>query len=91
MTANVDFAYLRESLAGTHTRSLGPINQSKFLLSLGLEPRLSKLLDSAASAERKEDIRKAAARLIDPLGMGSQYQVMGVVPEGEEEVYPFVK
>lgn len=88
LTANVDFGYLRESLTDT-ARALGPISQSSFLLSLGLEPRMKKLLDSASTPERKEDIRKAGARLIDPLGMGTQYQVMGVVPEGQEEVYPF--
>lgn len=61
-----------------------------FLLRLGLEARLRKLMDTAATPERKDDIRKGATRLIDPMGMGSQYQVMGIsmTPEGEE-VYPF--
>ncbi|WVW80448.1 hypothetical protein I302_102430 [Kwoniella bestiolae CBS 10118] len=96
LTANVDFAYLRESLAGTGSSSLGPISQSSFLLSLGLQPRLRKLLDSATDEGRKEDIRKAAQRLIDPLGMGGQYQVMGVTDDralkGAEggEIYPFI-
>ncbi|KAK6907652.1 hypothetical protein I203_101650 [Kwoniella mangroviensis CBS 8507] len=97
LTANVDFAYLRESLAGTGSSSLGPISQSSFLLSLGLQPRLRKLLDSATDEKRKEDIRKSAQRLIDPLGMGGQYQVMGItndsalrVAEGGE-IYPFIK
>lgn len=60
------------------------------MLRLGLEARLRKLMDSATTEDRKEDIRKGATRLIDPLGMGSQYQVMGIstTPEGEE-VYPF--
>jgi hypothetical protein len=51
---------------------------------------MAKLLASAPDA-RKEDIRKGATRLIDTLGMGSQYQVMGVEPEssGKGEVYPF--
>ncbi|WVQ65216.1 uncharacterized protein L199_003389 [Kwoniella botswanensis] len=97
LTANVDFAYLRESLTGTGSSSLGPISQSSFLLSLGLQPRLRKLLDSATDEKRKEDIRKSAQRLIDPLGMGGQYQVMGItndsalrVAEGGE-IYPFIK
>jgi hypothetical protein len=35
-------------------------------------------------------MRKGGMRLIDPLGMGVEYQVMGITstPEGEE-VYPF--
>lgn len=50
---------------------------------------MAKLLASA-EGERKEDIRKGATRLIDTLGMGSQYQVMGIEPSGEGEVYPFL-
>ncbi|KAK8865615.1 hypothetical protein IAR55_000759 [Kwoniella newhampshirensis] len=90
LTANVDFAYLRESLTGTAT-PLGPIPQSQFLLSLGLQPRLRKLLDTAPP-ERRELLSQGAQRLIDTLGMGSQYQVMGVVngtDELKQEIYPF--
>ncbi|KIR81893.1 hypothetical protein I306_01204 [Cryptococcus gattii EJB2] len=90
LTANVDFAYLRESLTGIAT-SLGPISQAQFLLSLGIQPRLRKLLDTAP-LDRREAIEKGAKRLIDVLGMGSQYQVMGVVsgePEMKEGIYPF--
>jgi NADH dehydrogenase [ubiquinone] 1 alpha subcomplex assembly factor 7 len=127
LTANVDFAYLTESLMGTGmfvlfplllpppfcgrgqapilslarvlsakadssitgTQSLGPIPQSQFLLSLGLQPRLEKLL-SSASADRREDMRKGGLRLIDPLGMGKEYQVMGITSTPDTvEVYPF--
>lgn len=90
LTANVDFTYLSESLSTTGSHSIGPIPQARFLLGLGLEPRMSKLLETA-SGERKEDIRKGATRLIDTLGMGSQYQVMGIEPgeSGAGEVYPF--
>jgi NADH dehydrogenase [ubiquinone] 1 alpha subcomplex assembly factor 7 len=63
--------------------------QSQFLLSLGLQPRLDKLLKAASTEERRMDIRKGAKRLIDPLGMGAQYQVMGIVSPSKEEVYPF--
>jgi len=35
------------------------------------------------------DIQKGAQRLVDPLGMGAQYQVMGIVSPTKEEVYPF--
>ncbi|WWC88170.1 uncharacterized protein L201_003075 [Kwoniella dendrophila CBS 6074] len=98
LTANVDFAYLRESLDSTGSSALGPISQSSFLLSLGLQPRLKKLIDSATNENRKEDIRKSAQRLIDPLGMGGQYQVMGITSDSDsgkttttkEEIYPFI-
>jgi NADH dehydrogenase [ubiquinone] 1 alpha subcomplex assembly factor 7 len=90
LTANVDFQYLSESLADTGSHSLGPMPQARFLLSLGLEPRMAKLLASAPEG-RQVDIKKGATRLIDTLGMGSQYQVMGIEPgEGlKAEVYPF--
>lgn len=104
LTANVDFAYLRESLEGVGesfsflvydinsiiASAQGPISQAKFLLSLGLEPRLAKLLASAPNDEQRERIRGGAMRLISSSGMGSQYQVMGIVPEDEsKDVYPF--
>ena len=80
-------------------RPVGPISQLQFLISLGLGQRVQKLLDSAPNDERRKDIQQGAKRLIDPLGMGMQYQVMGVVPlaqsgasgqGADEEVYPFI-
>jgi NADH dehydrogenase [ubiquinone] 1 alpha subcomplex assembly factor 7 len=92
LTANVDFAYLRESLEGV-AETAGPMSQAKFLLSLGLEPRLAKLLSSAADPEQRKRIQDGAKRLVDKTGMGTQYQVMAVVkgPAGEDDVYPFDK
>jgi NADH dehydrogenase [ubiquinone] 1 alpha subcomplex assembly factor 7 len=88
LTANVDFAYLREAvgdLANVH----GPIAQRDFLESLGLQPRLMALLASA-TPERRKDIESGAKRLIDLTGMGQQYQVMGITSGGDkDEVYPF--
>ena len=67
------------------------MRQGQFLTSLGLQPRLDKLL-SAASTSRRDDMQAGARRLVDPLGMGKEYQVMGVVGGGkdDEEVYPFI-
>ncbi|KAF8301040.1 DUF185-domain-containing protein [Clavulina sp. PMI_390] len=110
LTASVDFAYLREALAGINSgsssdmgvRALGPISQQQFLLSLGLELRAKKLADAATSDERKAIITEGAQRLVNPVGMGRQYKIMGIVPErrkavgGEgseqqkdESIYPF--
>lgn len=70
--------------------ALGPITQASFLLSLGLEPRLAKLVSAANNDEQKQRIRDGAMRLINASGMGSQYRVMGIVPEeGGADVYPF--
>ncbi|EIW72696.1 hypothetical protein TREMEDRAFT_25891, partial [Tremella mesenterica DSM 1558] len=91
LTANVDFEYLKESLDGLDVKSLGTISQSDFLLKLGLQPRLEKLSQNAETPERKETIRKSAQRLIDPLGMGSQYRILGLVDgsQSDSEIYPF--
>jgi NADH dehydrogenase [ubiquinone] 1 alpha subcomplex assembly factor 7 len=47
----------------------------------------------SAKEERKSEIESAAKRLVDGLGMGSQYKVMGITPktrEGEQgECFPF--
>lgn len=60
------------------------------MLSLGLEPRLAKLIAAAPNEEQKQRIRDGAMRLISTSGMGNQYQVMGIVPEKESaDVYPF--
>jgi NADH dehydrogenase [ubiquinone] 1 alpha subcomplex assembly factor 7 len=115
LTANVDFAYMKEALAGVgkpfpipkpniiltflplKATPHGPINQRSFLTSLGLAPRLDRLLQSAPTRERKVEIANAARRLVDERGMGGEYQFLGVTPrrvveevvkEGEE-VYPF--
>lgn len=92
LTANVDFAYLRESLEGV-AETAGPTTQANFLLSLGLEPRLAKLLGSAKDPEQQKRIQQSAQRLIDKTGMGTQYSVMAVVKgkAGEDDVYPFSK
>lgn len=73
----------------------GPLPQSTFLYSLGLEPRLNGLLKNVTEARRKE-IESAAKRLVDPLGMGKEYKVMGITSKSKggvegEECFPFVK
>lgn len=111
LTSNVDFAYLKEAMndlgmliifccmATIHefkiVTTYGPISQGAFLERMGLELRLQSLL-KAAETTRREEIHEAAARLIDPIGMGKEYQVMGIankIPSSEESkdsvVWPF--
>jgi NADH dehydrogenase [ubiquinone] 1 alpha subcomplex assembly factor 7 len=66
---------------------------------MALSQRVAALLRSASSPERAQAIEDAAARLIDPNGMGAEYKILGVVgkttvagPQDSEvigEVYPF--
>lgn len=65
---------------------------------MGYHARLSKLLNTAAEEIRNLRIRQAGQRLIDPIGMGKQYQVLGVTGNGRleskgvgEEVWPFIR
>ncbi|GAA6019158.1 hypothetical protein JCM10207_006565 [Rhodosporidiobolus poonsookiae] len=97
LTANVDFSYLAEAM-GDFVSTHGPLTQTRFLTSLGLQPRLAALLRAAPTEERRKEIESAARRLVDMGGMGGQYRVMGVTPrrakEGREEekgegVFPF--
>jgi NADH dehydrogenase [ubiquinone] 1 alpha subcomplex assembly factor 7 len=97
LTANVDFAYLKESISSLgDVATYGPITQKDFLYRLGLEVRLSALIKAAQTEERKRDITSSAKRLVDPTGMGIQYKVLGVVGGGRKgskkgEVWPFVQ
>ena len=83
LTANVDFAYLKEAMSnvGTH----GPMPQGRFLMQLGLPFRLEGLLKAAKTDERRQEIRSAAASLVDPTGMGKEYQVMGITSKTSEK------
>ena len=81
----------------TNAYTYGPLSQQDFLTALGLSLRVKNLVESNR-ADRQAEIQRAANRLIETNGMGTQYQVMGIssphratAPEGEpEEVYPFI-
>ncbi|TFK46075.1 DUF185-domain-containing protein [Heliocybe sulcata] len=92
LTANVDFAYLREA-AQDLAAPLGPITQAEFLLGMGLEQRVDVL--ARAAGEDGERIREAAGRLVDMAGMGGEYKVFGMVGReremSAEGVWPFVR
>lgn len=74
--------------------------QSHFLQALGLQPRVEALVKASTAPERTKDIESGAKRLVDPMGMGAQYKVLGIEAgpsgpgvgknKGEEgKVYPF--
>lgn len=77
LTANVDFAYLKEAMDGL-VQSHGPITQGEFLERMGLQIRVQGLVKAAESDERKKVIADAANRLVDRSGMGKEYQVLGI-------------
>ncbi|KAF9223718.1 DUF185-domain-containing protein [Gyrodon lividus] len=94
ITANVDFALLKEVLGDLVTPH-GTLSQGTFLNRLGVRLRAVNLMKSAQTEERKNAIVEGVNRLIDPLGMGGQYAVLGVTgsPKGTstEGVWPFMQ
>jgi NADH dehydrogenase [ubiquinone] 1 alpha subcomplex assembly factor 7 len=62
---------------------------------MGIQIRAAGLARSASSPERRRAIEDGANRLVDPLGMGEQYKVLGVVAKSSGEghdvggVWPF--
>jgi hypothetical protein len=62
---------------------------------MGLGTRVSALQRAATSPERADALGQAAARLVDPVGMGKEYKLMGVTggaarAADAEGVWPFV-
>jgi NADH dehydrogenase [ubiquinone] 1 alpha subcomplex assembly factor 7 len=62
---------------------------------MGLGTRVSALQRVATSPERADALGQAAARLVDPVGMGKEYKVMGVTSGAAraadaEGAWPFV-
>ncbi|KAH7926067.1 DUF185-domain-containing protein [Leucogyrophana mollusca] len=93
ITANVDFALLKEAL-GNIVATHGTISQADFLTRLGLRLRVDALKRAASTDQRKGAIEEGAKRLIDPVGMGTQYRVLGITSRatGEgQEVWPFME
>lgn len=97
LTTNVDFAFLREAMEDLVTTH-GPIPQSTFLERMGLRLRVDALVRNSKTDERRPAIWDAAKRLVDPTGMGKEYQVMGITNFGSDsealafgEVWPFVE
>uniref|UniRef100_A0A0W0G7W7 Protein arginine methyltransferase NDUFAF7 n=1 Tax=Moniliophthora roreri TaxID=221103 RepID=A0A0W0G7W7_MONRR len=89
LTANVDFAYLREAMIDL-VPVYNPLTQSQFLQSMGLKERLIKLLErNRGDPDKAKRIEEAALRLVSPSGMGGQYSVMGVSSNGGT-AYPFL-
>ena len=72
-------------------------SQRSFLLSLGLQLRVQKLIDQSKDIRRREEIIKSAERLVDKNekihGMGKVFKVLGFVPKtgdgGQQDVFPF--
>lgn len=82
LTAHVDFERIKRLSKKAGAAVLGPITQSRFLLSLGLAERAQALMHSAqathspAGKNALEEIKSAALRLSGPAGMGQLFKAI---------------
>jgi NADH dehydrogenase [ubiquinone] 1 alpha subcomplex assembly factor 7 len=76
ISVHVDFTAMAESARRGGGRVWGPVAQSKFLRTLGIDLRADKL--SATDSIHASGIRSAVTRLTDPNAMGALFKVMAV-------------
>jgi SAM-dependent MidA family methyltransferase len=90
LSAHVNFAELTQVANTAGLGVWGPLPQSQFLLSLGLEHRLRQLMTSA-DEEQRAALFLGARRLVDPFQMGSLFKVMAMTSPGMPTPPPFGK
>ena len=77
LSAHVNFAELARRATQAGLTAWGPLPQGEFLLALGLEARLQKLL-GAARPEQRANLVLGARRLSDPYQMGALFKGMAL-------------
>ncbi len=88
LSAHVNFAELAQVAETAGLRVWGPLSQSEFLLSIGMEHRLRQLMNSA-DEEQRASLFLGARRLIDPFQMGSLFKVMAMTSANMDAPPPF--
>lgn len=78
LTADVDFSYLAQLAQAAGLRTDGPVSQGEFLLRLGLAERCARL--EAGAGAKAQSVRSSALKLVDPLDMGTRFQVICLSP-----------
>ena len=80
LSAHVDFSALAHVARRAGARSHGPINQARFLRSLGIQTRSAQL--AGANPGHAEEIEVAIARLTGTEAMGNLFKVMSISTPG---------
>jgi NADH dehydrogenase [ubiquinone] 1 alpha subcomplex assembly factor 7 len=88
LTAHVDFADIALVARDTGLSVQGPVTQQKFLSELGLMQR-SEALAKGAAPDQAAAIRAAAARLVDPAGMGTLFKIVAATSPGYPDLPGF--
>jgi NADH dehydrogenase [ubiquinone] 1 alpha subcomplex assembly factor 7 len=90
LSAHVNFAELARMASESGLAAWGPLQQGEFLLALGLEARLQRLL-SSARPEQQSSLILGARRLTDPYQMGSLFKAMAITSPGRPAPPPFTE
>jgi NADH dehydrogenase [ubiquinone] 1 alpha subcomplex assembly factor 7 len=88
LSAHVNFAELARMAQDGGLAAWGPLPQGEFLLALGLEARLQKLL-SSARPEQRAGLITGARRLTDPYQMGALFKAMALTGRDMPAPPPF--
>ncbi len=89
LSAHVNFAELARMAEQSGLNSWGPMPQGEFLLALGLETRLRKLLAAPRQEAARMKLVLGATRLIDPYQMGELFKAMALTSPGLPAPPPF--
>ena len=90
LSAHVNFAELARMASASGLAVWGPLPQGEFLLALGLEARLQKLM-SSARPEQTAGLILGARRLTDPYQMGGLFKAMALTGPGLPAPPPFMQ
>jgi len=81
LSVDVDFATMRNVAEACNVKAYGPVEQGRFLLSLGIQTRVQKLMESAKGDKQlTERLISEYQRLVSPEEMGSIYKIMCLSP-----------
>jgi len=86
VTSHVNFPVLKDVAIGNGASVVGPVSQSEFLQTLGLDLRLE-TLQQHANKEQKEQLQLGVERLIDKKQMGNLFKVMTITEPTLEHLF----
>src|SRR5690242_12513313 len=72
-----------ESVCADKVKAYGIVQQSQFLLSLGIGARVKSLIQNAQTEKDKQDLFEGFKRLVEGQQMGSSYKVLSIVPSNQ--------
>lgn len=86
LTADVDFAYLRQ-MVGDRAVTYGPIHQGLFLQMMGIHARLKALMQTTSTEEHK-NLVSGYKMLTEPSQMGERFKLFSILPKLSNQYTP---